>query len=227
MPKHLRQVRVVADGRRAAGAPWLATALGFAAISLSIACGGIRVVSKDGYRATLVFSPGESYQIAVRGEWRRVNGVIDGSPLVKIMRPDLRKTWQYRPRTKRILEETWSPTDEIVPGYPLEPRFDAEAYGSRFHASVRKIADAGFGGHPCDRYELTLPSTDRVIVWTARDLERLPIRVEHEKKSGEDEYQPLLDVQLKDLRVGADAELFEKPKGYTAVMSYEKLVTTR
>lgn len=203
--------------------PGIPVALLAASLLVASACGGLRIVSKDGYRATLVFSPGEAYRIAVRGEWRRVDGDVDGAPLVKIMRPDLKKTWQFRTRSRRILEEAWSPTDEIVPGYPLEPHFDAEAYGSRFHASVRRIADVAFGGHPCDRYEMTLPSGDRVLVSTARDLERLPIRVEHEKKAAEDEFQPFLEVHLTDIRIGADADLFEKPSGYTPAASYEEL----
>jgi hypothetical protein len=209
--------------RRAVRPPVLATALAGAGLLFALSCGGIRTVTKDGYRATLVFTPGESYRIAVRGEWRRVDGDVDGGPLVKIMRPDLKKTWQFRPRSTRILEEAWSPTDEIVPGYPLDPRFDADAYGSRFQASVRRIADAAFGGHPCDRYEITLPSGDRVIVSTARDLERLPIRVEHEKKSGDEEFQPFLEVRLTDVRIGADTDLFEKPEGYAPTASYEEL----
>jgi hypothetical protein len=60
-------------------------------------------------------------------------------------------------------------------------------------------------------------------VWAARDLERLPIRVEHVKKKTEDEFQPFLDVQLTEIRIGADESSFEKPKGYTPVKTYEEL----
>jgi hypothetical protein len=203
-------------------------AIGLAAgVVLSFDCGGIRTVSRDGYRATLVFTPGDRYRIAVRGESRRVDGEIDGAPLVKIMRPDLKKTWQFRPGTKRVLEEAWSPTDEIVPGYPLDPHFDAQAYAGRFQAHVAKIADAAFGGHPCDRYQMELPTGDRVVIWAARDFERLPVRVEHAKKIGDDDYRPFLEVQLTDVRVDAEPELFEKPKGYTPVGSYEQLRMAR
>ncbi|MDQ2980180.1 MAG: hypothetical protein M3R62_13265, partial [Acidobacteriota bacterium] len=136
--------------------------------SLFFACGGIPTVSKDGYRAVVLFSPTEKYEIAVRGEWRRVQGDVDGAPLVKIHRPDLKKTWQFRPVSKRLLEQTWAPTDEIIPGYPLEPRFDPQAYASRFRGQIRKIADAALAGHPCDRYQMDLPSGDRVTIWVAR-----------------------------------------------------------
>lgn len=186
-------------------------------------CGGIRTVSRDGYRAILVFSPGDRYRITVRGEWRRVDGEADGVPIVKIVRPDLKKTWQFRPTSKRLLEETWSPTDEIVPGFPLDPRFDPQAYASRFQGTVAKIPDGAFGGHPCDRYQLDLPSGDRAVISAARDLERLPIRVEHLKKKSDDEFQSFLDVQLTEIRVGADEDLFQKPKGFKPVASYEEL----
>jgi hypothetical protein len=198
------------------------TAAAFVLVIAS-ACGVIRTVSRDGYRATLTFSPGDSYRIAVRGEWRRVDGDVEGAPLVKIMRPDLKKTWQFRPRTQRIFEEGWSPTDEIVPGFPLDPHFDSQAYAARFHAVLTKIADAAFGGHPCDRYQLDMTSGDRVVISVARDLERLPIRVEHSKKRGEEDFVPFLEVRLDDVRTGAEESLFQKPKGMKPVASYDEL----
>ena len=91
--------------------------------------------------------PPRTYEIAVRGEMRRVEGTIDGGPLVKIMRPDLKKIWQFRPASKRILEEPWSPTDEIVPGFPLEPRFDSRGLrATASTATILKIADGAHGG---------------------------------------------------------------------------------
>jgi hypothetical protein len=57
----------------------------------------------------------------------------------------------------------------------------------------------------------------------ARDLDRLVVRIEHAKKDPGDEYQPFTDTQLLDLRVGVPAKLFEPPKGYTKVSSYEEL----
>jgi hypothetical protein len=191
-------------------------------VGLAAACGGVRTVSRDGYRALLVFGPNEKYAIAVRGEKRRVEGDFDGSKLVKVLRPDLGKVWQLRPSTKKIFEEKWEPTDQIIPGYPLEPRFDPQAYADSFHAQVKRIDDGIHGLHPCDRYLLTLPSGDRVVVWVARDLEGLAVKVEHEKKK-EDDYQPFKVVELLDVRVGADPDLFEKPKGYTPARSYQEL----
>jgi hypothetical protein len=194
-----------------------------ASLLILAACGGPKTVSHDGYRALLVFGPNEKYSIAVKGENRRVEGTFEGSTLVKIMRPDLRKTWQFRPSTRKIFETQWQPTDEIVPGYPLEPRFDTEAYAQRYGAVWKQIGDGVHGIHPCDRYELTLPSGDRVYVWAARDLERLPVRIEIEKKQKDSESQPFTDTQLLDVRVGADDALFEKPKDYVPVASYDQL----
>jgi hypothetical protein len=188
-----------------------------------IACGGIRTVSKDGYRATVLFSPSEKYEIAVRGELRRVEGSVGGAPLVKILRPDRKRVWQFRPASKRMLEETWSPADEIVPGFPLEPGFDSKAWAGRFQGEILKIADGVQAGHPCDRYQMDLPNGDRATIWAARDLERIPVRLVHMRKTGEDEYQPVSDVQLVNVRVGADPDLFEKPKGYAPVKTYEEL----
>ncbi len=188
-----------------------------------VACGGIKTVSRDGYRALLVFSSGERYDIAVRGESRRVEGRFGGSSLVKILRPDLQKVWQYRPSTRRILEEPWAATDELVPGYPLDPHFDSAAYAHRFAGEIRQIGDGVHGIHPCDRYEMRLPSGDRVTIWAARDLERLPVRLEHDRRDASNLFQPLSDTQLLDVRIGADEDLFEKPKGYKSVGSYEEL----
>jgi hypothetical protein len=191
-------------------------------LAWAVACGGIRTISRDGYRALIVFGGQEKYSIALRGEKRRVEGDFDGSKLVKILRPDLGKTWQFRPSTKKLLEEPWQPTDEIVPGYPLEPAFDPQAYADRFHAKVQRIDDGIHGIHPCERYSFALPSGDFVTLWVARDLERLPVKVEHEKKKDE-ELAPFKVVELLDIRIGADPDLFDKPKGYVPVRSYEEL----
>ena len=149
---------------------------------------------------------------------------MDGVPLIKIMRPDLKQIWQIRPDTKKILDAPWTPTDEIVPGYPLEPNFDPHAYADRFGGSIKKIDDDSHGLHPCDRWQMTLPSGDLVTLWVARDLERLVVKIEHSKKDKSDEYQPFTAIELLDVRVGADPELFEKPRGYTQVTTYQDLL---
>jgi hypothetical protein len=200
-------------------------------LSLGLLCascgdlGGPKIPSRDGYRAVLSFSKEDRYEIFVRGERRRVEGVIDGSQLVKIARPDLGKVWQYRPTTKKLFETAWGPQDEIVPGYPLDPKFDPTAYADRFGAakSIKQIGDAAHGLHPCDRYMMTLPSGDVVTLYVARDLERLVVRVEHEKKDEKDEMQPFANIELLDVRPGVKESVFEKPAGYTAVATYEAL----
>lgn len=201
----------------------LVAAAGAFALSCKGTSGGPATLSKDGYRAILVFSPEERFAIAVRGELQRVEGEMDGSPLVKVARPDLGKIWHFRPATEKIHETAWSPTDELVPGYPLQPGFDPQAYAARFHAQLRRIDDATHGLHPCERYELAFPSGDIATVWVARDLERLAVRIEHLKKSGDDEYQPFTDTQLLDIRVGAPEGLFVKPEGFKPVSSYSEL----
>jgi hypothetical protein len=195
------------------------------AVLLAAACGGgLKTISKDGYEAILSFSKEERFSVAVRGEWKRVEAAVGGSQIVKVVRPDLGKVWQYRPSAKKILETAWSPTDEIVPGYPLEPKFDPQAYADRFSGKVRRIGDAAHGLHPCERWELSLPSGDAVVVWVARDLERLAVKIEQMKKDQSDEYQPFTTTELLDVRAGADPKLFEKPKGYAAVKDYQELM---
>jgi hypothetical protein len=192
---------------------------------LAAACGGgLKTISKDGYTGVLSYSPQERYAVAVRGEWRRVEGTADGGALVKIARPDLKKVWQIRPTGKKLFESPWAPTDEIVPGYPLEPGFDPHAYADRFGGQIRRIGDDTHGLHPCDRWRMTLPSGDLVTIWVARDLEQLVVKIEHSKKDENDESQPFTSTELLDVRGGADPDLFEKPKGYTEVKSYQDLL---
>ena len=185
--------------------------------------GGLKIPSRDGYRAILAFSKDDRYEIFVRGQKRRVEGTIDGSKLVKIARQDLRKVWQFRPATKKLFETAWGPQDEIVPGYPLDPKFDPAAYADRFGGAIKQVGDAAHGLHPCDRWMLTLPSSDVVTIYAARDLERLVVRIEHEKKDGKDEMQPFTSTELLDVRPGVSEDLFEKPKGFTTVASYDAL----
>ena len=199
--------------------------LALLAAIVALRCGGgLKTVSRDGYRATLSFSKDERFEVAVRGESRRVEARVEGAPLVKIMRPDVKTVWQLRPSTKKVLTTPWSATDEIVPGYPLEPKFDPAAYADRFGGTIRRIGDDAHGLHPCDRWRMTLPSGDVVTLWVARDLEGLVVKIEHAKKDQSDEYQPFTTTELLDVRVGADPNLFELPKGYTPVQSYPELL---
>jgi hypothetical protein len=193
--------------------------------SFAVACGGgLKTISKDGYTATLAYSPDERYSVAVRGEWRRVEGTADGGPLIKIARPDLKTVWQIRPAARKLFASPLAATDEIVPGYPLEPGFDPAAYADRFGGKIERIDDDTHGLHPCERYRMTLPSGDSVIIWAARDLERLVVKIEHSKKDQDDESQPFTTTELLDVRIGAKPELFEKPKGYAEVQSYPELL---
>ena len=196
-----------------------------ASLVFALSCGGgLKTISKDGYRAILSFAKDERFEVAVRGEFRRVVAAVDGAPLIKIVRPDLRQVWQIRPSAKRVMETAWTSSEEIVPGYPLEPGFDPHAYADRFGGQIRRIGDDSHGLHPCDRWEMTLPSGDLVTIWVARDLEKLVVKIAHSKKDQSDEYQPFTATELLDVRVGADTGLFEKPKGYTEVKSYEELL---
>jgi hypothetical protein len=185
--------------------------------------GGPRTVSKSGYRAVLAFSPAERYDVAVRGEKQRVAGAFDGAELVKVVRPDIGKIWQFRPATRKLIESRWTPTEELVPGYPLEPHFDPAAYAERFGGKMRRIDDDAHGMHPCERFEMTMPSGDRAVVWVARDLERLVVRIEHFNRDRREQYQAVTDTQLLDVRLGAPAKLFEKPEGFAVVGRYEEL----
>jgi hypothetical protein len=196
----------------------------FALLAAARCGGGLKTISKDGYTATLAYSSDERYKVAVRGEWRRVEGAADGGTLVKIARPDLRAVWQIRPDTKKIFTAPWGATDEIVPGYPLEPNFDPAAYADRFGGKIERIGDDTHGLHPCDRWRMTLPSGDTVTIWAARDLERLVVKIEHSKKDQGDESQPFTTTELLDVRIGAKPDLFEQPRGYVVVKSYEELM---
>lgn len=209
--------------KRTPRVPRALAAILVAAILVALGCGGPRTVAKDGYRARLVYSTEDQFQFAVRGESVRISGNVDGSEIVKIVRPDLHKVWQFRASTKKIFESPWEPTDEPVPGYPLQPGFDVEAYADRFQATVTRLDDATHGLHPCERWQLSLPSGDVATLWVARDLDRLVVRIQHSKKDPNDEYQAFSDTQLLDVKVGASPKLFEPPKGYTSVKSYEEL----
>lgn len=194
-------------------------------VLLTLACGGgLPTISGDGYRALLSFSKDERFAIAVRGQSQRVETVVEGAPLIKIVRRDLQKIWQIRPATKRTMESPWKPNDEIAPGYPLSPGFQPQAYAQRFGARIRRIADAAHGLHPCDRWEMNLPSGDIVTLWVARDLEGLVVRLERAKKDSGGEYRPIATSELLDVRSRADPDLFEKPQGYTEVKSYAELL---
>ncbi|HEY7862732.1 MAG TPA: hypothetical protein VIE39_03680 [Thermoanaerobaculia bacterium] len=186
-------------------------------------CGGPKTIASDGYTAQLAFSSEERYPIAWKGQKIRVEGSLDGKPLVRIARGDLGKELQFRPEGTKLFEKPWNPREEVVPGYPLEPAFSPTAYAERFGATFERIDDAVHGLHPCERYAMTLPSGDLVTIWVARDLERLVVKIEHARKAGGDEEQPFSVTELLDVRAGAADSLFEPPKGRTTVAAFAEL----
>jgi hypothetical protein len=185
--------------------------------------GGPKTATRSGYRAVLAYATADRYEVAVRGEKQRVAGKVGGSELVRVLRPDLGKIWQYRPATKKLFEAPWAGPEELVPGYPLEPRFDPAAYADRFGGKMRRLDDALHGMHPCERYEMTTAAGDRAVLWVARDLERLVVRIVHARRDASGAEQPVSDTQLLDVRLGAPAKLFEKPAGFAAVTREEDL----
>jgi len=137
--------------------------------------------------------------------------------------------WQRGERDAAIrLEEFWNDlarlqTFSLLCAYCID-HLDPQAYADRFGAQIERIGDDTHGLHPCSRWRMTLPSGDTVTIWAARDLESLVVKIEHVEKDENDESQPFTTTELLDVRVGADPDLFEKPKGFTEVKSYGDLL---
>jgi len=194
-----------------------------AALLLTAGCTPPPRASVDGYRAkvtTIVGGvAGTPFEIAVRGDDRRRQPTPAGGVL--ILKGKEQKAWVLDPAAKTFVAVPYpQATDEMLPGFPLAPHFDDRAEAERRGVTeYRRESDELFAGVVCALWEFwdrkddaTSPST---TFWVASSLENLAIRMDRETPKG-DGTKSVTSVRLTDIRLGADPELFEIPKGYAA-----------
>jgi hypothetical protein len=179
--------------------------------------------SVDGYRAKVTTIAdgvaGAPFEIAVRGDDRRRQPAPAGPVLV--LKGKEEKAWVLDPPAKTFAEVPYpQATDEFLPGFPLAPRFDdREEAERRGITEYRRESDEVFAGVVCALWEFrdrkddpTSPST---TFWVASSLENLAIRMDRETPAPGGTKR-VTSVRLTDIRLGADPELFQIPKGWTA-----------
>lgn len=174
-----------------------------------------------GYRAHVAIRDARGAiegELAARGEDLRFEPA--GPRPTLVLRPREKKLITIDPRTR-----TWSegPLPEpwpILAGYPLKPGFDDHAESRRRDIeSYHRESDAVFAGHVCwiwrfeDRPDD--PASPSTTYWVAPDLDRLVVRVIREAPRPDGSFETLT-TDLTNVRVGADADLFQPPKGYRA-----------
>lgn len=174
-----------------------------------------------GYRAHLsvrdahVTTEGE---VAVRGDDFRFepSGKETQALIVKAAE---KKLLEIDPRTKTWSEASLPEPWPILSGYPLKPGFDDHAEAQRRGIdSYHRESDSVLAGHVCwiwrfeDRPDD--PASPSTTYWVATDLDRLVVRVDREtpKPDGTRERHT---TEFTNVRVGADPELFQPPKGYS------------
>jgi hypothetical protein len=192
-----------------------------AMLLLAAACGPPPRASADGYRAkvtTVVDGvAGTPFEIAVRGEDRRRQPAPSGSVL--ILKGKEQKAWILDPAAKTFREVPYpQATDEMLPGFPLAPRFDDRAEAERRGVTeYRRESDEVLAGVVCALWKYwdrkDDPASPSTTFWVAASLENLAIRMDRETPRP-DGTMSEASVRLTDIRLGADPELFEIPKGF-------------
>jgi hypothetical protein len=178
--------------------------------------------STDGYVATVtIVSDGAvetTFRIAVRGSDRRREGEKPGGPVLLLLGKEL-KAFRLDPAAKTYVPVPYpQATDEMLPGFPLSPGFDDRAEAAqRGVTEYRRESDEVSAGMVCalwrfiDQPEAVVSSS--TVYWVAPSLENLAIRMDREVPKP-DGTRSRRTVQLTSVKVGADPELFEVPKGY-------------
>ncbi len=180
--------------------------------------------SADGYEATVTVSEKgtaeTTFRIAVRGAKRRREEAADGGAVL-LLDEKAQKAWRLDPQAKTYAEVPYArATDEMLPGFPLEPGFnDREEAARRGITDYRRESDEVFAGMVCalwrfidDPSAVVSPST---VYWVSPGLENLTIRMDREVPKP-DGTRLRRTTELTEIRVGVPESLFEVPKGYGA-----------
>jgi len=192
-----------------------------ASLLLAAACAPPPRASVDGYQAkvtTVVDGvAGMPFEIAVRGDDRRRQPAPSGPVLV--LRGKEQKAWVLDPAAKTFREVPYpQATDEMLPGFPLAPRFDDRAEAERRGVTeYRRESDEVFAGVVCALWQFwdrkDDPTSPSATFWVAPSLENLAIRMDLETPKP-DGTKAKTSVRLTDIRLGAETRLFEIPKGF-------------
>ncbi|HTD52071.1 MAG TPA: hypothetical protein VK780_03520 [Thermoanaerobaculia bacterium] len=187
---------------------------------------GRQNVSSDGYQARLARGVGDSVRVAARGSRTRLTETMEGQLFATVRRPDLGKTWFWRPLGPPSDKVVESPLrtlsyEEYWTRSPPSTDFDIQRYSRLFQGSARVRDRLVFEQHPCEIWEVTHFDGRVERIWRATDLGGLPVRIQRGiliPSPTRDDAKELMitqEVQLLEITPGAPAELFEPPPGKT------------
>lgn len=178
--------------------------------------------STHGYSALATVKGGGAelakFRLAVRGEAIRRSATDAESSPFFVRSSAKGPVWEVNPAAKSYRESTSEALLAHLEEFPLGPGFNHAAEANR--RGIREYhreSDAVFAGNACGiwRYadrpgEIGSPWT---TYWMAPALEGIVIRKERGVPKGNGEEERTL-VELTRIRVGADPEIFEVPKGF-------------
>ncbi len=198
------------------------SAAAFAFVLAASSCAPPARPSVDGYEATVTVSEKgaaeTTFRIAVRGAKRRREEAADGGAVL-LLDEKAQKAWRLDPQAKTYAEVPYArATDEMLPGFPLEPGFnDREEAARRGITDYRRESDEVFAGMVCALWRfidqpdaVVSPST---VYWVAPSLENLTIRMDREIPMA-DGSRSRRKVELTRIRVGVPESRFAIPAGY-------------
>lgn len=202
-----------------------ATLLLALALALLAGCGGAGGGPKrpktDGYRARAAVEENgkrTEFELAVRGDDRRVEIPGGKEWPILVVKGAEKRAFELDPAGKR-----WRPADfasraDVLPGHPL-----ATGFSDRQEAARRKLeryareGDAIFAGNACQLWRFDddpdAPVSPSSTYWVVPVLDNLVVRKDDEKPLP-DGTRAQRTTELRNVRPGADPDLFEVPKGW-------------
>jgi len=186
--------------------------------------GSPRRVKTHGYRAraTVVDARGErKFELAVRDLNRRQAPLPNEKGPVVIWRGAEKKSFSLDPVARTYSERSFTAVDEVLPGHPLAPGFDHNMEARRRNVTqYTRESDDVLAGHACWIWrfddEPGKEGTPSTAYWVAPDLDFVVVRLVRDLPQPEGTSRREI-TDLTDVRVGADEDLFEIPKGYRQV----------
>jgi hypothetical protein len=166
-----------------------------------------------------------TFDVSVRGwDVRRDLGPASPWPIL-VRRSSPPRAFELDPSSKRYRELDFARVPPVLGEFPLTPGFSEHLEaGRRGLTEYYRESDTVFAGNACQlwRFEDRPQDTDSpsTTYWVAPSLDGLVVRLDWEIP-GAGGVRWKRTVELRNVRPGAKAELFEVPAGYSKTASAE------
>lgn len=194
-------------------------------LALLAGCGGASSGPKrpktDGYRARAAIEENgkrTEFELAVRGPDRRLEVPGQKEWPILVVKGAEKRAFELDPASKRWRAADFASRADVLAGHPLDTGFSDRAEAARRGLTrYARESDAIFAGNACQLWRFD-DDPDAAVspsstYWVVAVLDNLVVRKDDEKPLA-DGTRSTRSTELRNVRPGADPDLFEVPKGW-------------